>query len=222
MKKNLSTIISESIPPYQGLKDMWNDTSEALKTTKGKKDWFKFGAALAACAPIYTLAHEGMHLLTAKAFGADNFQIGVTPMFGGEFLSKFFSFIRADEEFLNGFYGITSARYPSDWSAWQDITVTYAPYVLTIAGVYLLHQGIKKKSPVLKALGIASTINLLAALRDVNACDYGRITGHFINTDSDFMTGIKFLANTSIALTTYYVSNKISRGVEYLKGLVRR
>ncbi|MBI5066244.1 hypothetical protein HZA97_08470 [Candidatus Woesearchaeota archaeon] len=209
--------------PFKGFGYLCDDTYQALSSTKGFKDWSKFGLTLAACAPIYTLAHEGMHALMGKILGCSGLELGLNPIFGGELLKYFIPKIRTDQEFLGGAYGMTGyLSAPADWNILKSISLSYAPYLLTILGVYLLHQGIKKNSPVLKALGIASTINLVANLGSIDNGDYGRITGHFLNGDSLLGQNIKSLANLGIASVTYAVSYKISKGIEYLKGFVRK
>lgn len=208
--------------PFKGIDYSLDDAYNAIPGISKAKDWLKFGTTLAACAPIYTIGHEGMHALVAKLLGALKFEIGLNPMFGGDLLKYFIPKIRTDPEFIRGYYGATSYTLPPEWNVLKDISVSYAPYLLTILGVYLLHQGIKNNSPVLKALGVASTINLVANLGSVDNGDYGHITRHFLNGDSSLGYYIKCFANIGIASATYALSYKISKGMEHLKRLIKK
>ena len=204
--------------PIKPLINMCDDVYSAISTIKNKKDWLKFGSTLAVCAPIYTIAHEGLHALVAKMFGAYNFEMGINSMFGGELIKKALPSLRTDPEFLEGAYGMLRYNIElTDLTAFNNALVCYAPYTMTFLGVYLLHQGIKKKSSVLKALGIASIINLVNGALAYTG-DLSKINTNFIEGTGMLLDNLRISANLLLASGTYMISTKISQGINYLMG----
>lgn len=121
--------------PYQEIKAVLQETFKCLEKlmASGKySDIVLLMVGFIGCFFVYTPIHELFHVFATWGTGGEVRELALDPMYGGTILAKIFPFVVPESDYAGQLTGFSVPNY------WAYALVDWAPYILSLPGLWIL------------------------------------------------------------------------------------